>query len=85
MGYYLYILKLEIIDKNYTDIATNPENRLVYHNTKEKGFTSRYRPWKIVFNQKFESKELALAAERKIKKWKSRLMTEKIVNREIKL
>ncbi len=85
MGYYLYVLKSETIDKYYTGVSTNPENRLVYHNTKEKGFTSRYRPWEIVFKQEFESKELTLAAERKIKKWKSRLMIEKIFNREIKL
>ena len=65
MGYYLYILKSETIDKYYTGVSTNPESRLAYHNTKEKGFTSKYRPWEIVFKQEFESKELALVAERK--------------------
>jgi len=65
-------------------ISQNPERRLGYHNSFEKGFTSRYRPWEIIFTQKFISKEEALAAERKVKSWKSKKMINKLIDGEIK-
>ncbi len=63
LKYYLYILKSFSTNKYYTGISDNAEKRLGFHNTIEKGFTSRYRPWEIVFKQEFESKELAGEAE----------------------
>jgi putative endonuclease len=71
--------------KYYTGISDNVERRLLFHNTLEKGFTSRYRPWKLVFKQEFEDKKSALASERKLKSWKSSIMIEKIIKGEIKL
>jgi len=85
MKYFLYILKSKATEKYYTGISQNPERRLFYHNTIEKGFTSKYRPWEKVFIKEFDSKKEALLIERKIKKWKSRKMVEKIVTGEIKL
>ena len=79
MPYFLYILKSKSIGKFYTGTSENPMHRLEYHNTIEKGFTSRYRPWEIVFTQKFNFKKDALAAERKIKSWKSKKMIEKLI------
>ncbi|MDP3830731.1 MAG: GIY-YIG nuclease family protein [Ignavibacteriaceae bacterium] len=72
MKYYLYILKSETTDKYYTGISQNPIKRLHYHNTLEKGFTSRYCPWQIVFVKEYDSKEIAATVEKKIKKWKSK-------------
>jgi len=85
MKYYLYILKSEIEDKYYTGISLNPEKRLKYHNSFEKGFTSRYRPWKIVFVKEYLSKKEALMAEKKIKSWKSKSMIQKIINSVINI
>ena len=83
MEYFLYILRSEISDKYYTGISNNPENRLLFHNSIEKGFTSRYRPWEIVFKKKFNNKADARLAELKIKKWKSKTMILKIISSEI--
>ena len=85
MKYYLYILKSEIQEKYYTGISNNVEKRLEFHNTIEKGFTSRYRPWKIVYKKDFSSKEEAIKYENKIKKWKSKVMIEKLIKGEIEL
>ena len=85
MKYYLYILKSQIADKYYTGISQNPQKRLEYHNTLEKGFTSRYRPWKIVFVKAYTSKEKAMLIEKKIKAWKSKKMIEKILSVDIEL
>lgn len=85
MKYFLYILKSETHAKYYTGISQNPHRRLEYHNTLEKGFTSRYRPWKMVFVKGYDSKNEALLIEKKIKSWKSKKMIEKVLNGEIEL
>ena len=83
MNYYLYILKSQSAEKYYTGISQNPERRLEYHNTIEKGYTSRYRPWKIVLVKGYKSKREAMSAERQIKSWKSRKMIEKLLDGKI--
>ena len=85
MPYDLYILSSQSADKYYIGSSKDPIRRLHYHNTIEKGFTSRYRPWRIVFVLKFPSKEAAQAAERKVKSWKSREMIDRLIRGEIKL
>ena len=85
MSYFLYILKSKSTEKYYTGISANPEIRLSYHNSTEKGFTSRYRPWEIAFTKEYESKEIAHESELKIKSWKSRIMIERIIKGEIQV
>ena len=85
MGHHLYILQSKSSSKFYVGISDNPERRLEFHNTIEKGFTSRYRPWEIVFLKEYASKEEALYYERKIKSWKSKLMIEKLLRGEIEI
>ena len=85
MGYSLYILKSRSSTKYYIGTSQNPETRLRYHNTLEKGFTSRYRPWEIVFTKEYPDKQQAQRVERKIKKWKSRIMIERILSGETEI
>ncbi len=83
MEYNLYILRSIKVYKYYTGVSKNSHRRLEYHNTIERGFTSRYRPWEIVFTKKFKTKAEAMAAEKKVKGWKSKKMIEKLINGEI--
>ncbi len=85
MSYYVYILESETSGSYYVGSSENPEKRLQFHNTLEKGFTSRYRPWRIIFKKEYESKMEALGSERKIKSWKNRKMIERVISGEIKL
>ena len=85
MPHFVYILKSHIANKFYVGSSENPERRLQFHNTIEEGFTSRYRPWEIVFKQEFESKTEGQTAERKIKSWKSRKMIEKVIKGKVNL
>ncbi|NWF89883.1 MAG: GIY-YIG nuclease family protein, partial [Ignavibacteriaceae bacterium] len=59
MSYFVYILKSQSANKYYIGLSENPERRLKFHNTIEKGFTSRYRPWEISYTKEYESKEQA--------------------------
>jgi putative endonuclease len=74
MKHFLYILKSKSVNKFYVGISQNPQLRLEYHNSFEKGFTARYRPWEIVYAQEFNSKKEATQIEKKIKSWKSSKM-----------
>jgi len=80
MSYSVYILKSLSSNKYYIGSSVNPQQRLLYHNSIEKGFTSRFRPWIIVYQKQYETKEQALIAERKIKSWKSKKMIEKLIS-----
>ena len=77
--YCLYILKSESAPRYYYGISEDPERRLSCHNSIEKGFTSRYRPWKLVFVKQYPSRTEAHRAELTVKRWKSRSMTEKLI------
>ncbi|MEE9431923.1 MAG: GIY-YIG nuclease family protein [Melioribacteraceae bacterium] len=73
MKYFLYILQSENSQKYYIGISQNLELRLTYHNSTEKGFTARYRPWKIVFTKKYNFKKEALISEKKPRNGKVKL------------
>ncbi|MCX8057013.1 MAG: GIY-YIG nuclease family protein [Ignavibacteria bacterium] len=83
--HYLYILKSKITNKYYIGVSENVQRRLEFHNTIEKGFTSRYRPWELVYIQEFKNKSDALKAEKKLKSWKSKVLIEKLINKEIEI
>ncbi|PKD44850.1 GIY-YIG nuclease family protein [Rhodohalobacter barkolensis] len=87
MKYYLYILQSKVKETYYVGMSNDPDRRLHFHNTdNRKAHTSRYRPWKIAYSHPLESKKEAIAAESKVKSWKSkkmiRLLIEDVINIE---
>ena len=80
--WFLYLLYSEKIDRFYIGISQNPETRLRYHNTIENGWTSRGKPWKLVFMKGFPNRQNAQFWENKIKGQKSRAIIQKIINDE---
>jgi len=68
MKYFVYILYAISADKYYIGSSSNPERRVRFHNTIEKGFTSRYRPWQLIFQKEFSSETEAQQFERKVKR-----------------
>ncbi|NTW52920.1 MAG: GIY-YIG nuclease family protein [Chlorobiaceae bacterium] len=77
------MLHSESADRYYIGISSDPERRRHFHNTIEKGFTSRYRPWSLVYVKEYSSKTDAHAAESKVKNWKSRKMIERLIAGEL--
>jgi len=86
MNFYLYILRSETQETYYVGASNDPARRLHFHNTDDRrSHTSRYRPWEIVYQHKFPTKEDALAAERKVKSWKSKKMIRLLTEGEINI
>ena len=80
---YVYILFSASGDHFYVGISDHPERRLEFHNTVEKGYTSRYRPWKIVYVRQCNDRKDAGRIERIIKSWKSKAKIRRLVRGEI--
>ena len=72
MEYFLYILQSEKDGTFYVGSSADPLKRLEKHNAPHKGFTAKKQPWKLVYQEPFGSKTLALKREKFIKKQKSR-------------
>jgi putative endonuclease len=76
-----YILYSAILDLYYIGYtADTVELRLAKHLLSKKGFTSKAKDWKIVYTESFPTKNMAMLREKEIKRWRSRIMIEKLVN-----
>ena len=72
MLFYVYVIYSEDYDKIYIGTSSNPEKRLFAHNNLPKGWTKRFRPWKIVHLEEFSGKPLALQREKELKSHQGR-------------
>ena len=67
MIYTVYILFSDKTLKPYTGFTSNMEQRMLSHNLLGKGWTSRYRPWKIIYTKEFNNKVEAMRHEKWLK------------------
>jgi putative endonuclease len=67
MQYFVYILYSQIHNKHYTGFTSNLTQRLLSHNELGKDWTSKYRPWKLIYKIAFEDKLQALKYEKWLK------------------
>ena len=76
---HFYLLYSASLDKFYIGhTEMQPEERLRRHLSNHDGFTARAKDWKIVYVKAFESKSLAYAEERRLKKMKSKSALKKL-------
>jgi putative endonuclease len=67
MVYIVYILFSEKHNKHYTGFTSSISLRLKSYNEFGKDWTSRYRPWKLIYTKEFKNKSEAMAYERWLK------------------
>ena len=69
MKFTVYILQSKQMGKYYTGYTSrNIEERMVYHLSEHKGFTSKAKDWEIVYTEEIATKSDAMVLEKKIKK-----------------
>lgn len=69
----VYVLYSERFNKIYIGYTSDLDSRLKSHNQlSTKGFTVKYRPWKVIYTEIFSSKSEALKRERQLKSAKGR-------------
>ena len=69
--YYVYVLKSIEKSRFYIGHTSNLERRISEHNAGKTRSTKAYKPWKLVYFEKFESKSEAYKREMEIKSYKS--------------
>ncbi len=67
MKYTVYILYSKAYQKHYTGFTSNLEERLLSHNKQGKDWTSKYRPWEIIYRKEFKEKKAAMVYEKWLK------------------
>ena len=69
--YFVYILKSLIVLRYYIGSSENVARRLSDHNSGKVKSTKAYKPWEIVYLERFDIKSYALKREKQIKSYKS--------------
>ena len=77
--FFVYIIYSQKIDKYYIGYTAKIQDRLVKHNRKSNGFSSRGRPWTVVYAEEYESKNEAMEREKQLKRWKNRERRESLI------
>ena len=68
MKYFVYIIYSPQFDLYYKGYSTDPQKRLLAHNSDESRFTRGKGPWELVYTKGFETKQEALKEEIRLKK-----------------
>ena len=77
----VYVLPSESFKKIYVGYTSNPGERLKSHNElATKGWTIKFRPWKIVHTEMFEYKKDAMLREKELKTAKGREWIWNLIN-----
>ena len=72
MKYCLYIIYSGKFDKYYIGQTNNLPLRLKRHNGGRSKSTKHYRPWKLLFEKRFNSRSEAMRLERYLKSLKNK-------------
>ena len=72
MPHYVYILESLVDGSYYIGYTMNPLVRLQDHNDGRSRYTSRKRPWKLVYSEQYSSKSEAIKRERFLKKQRNK-------------
>ena len=68
MSFTVYVLFAQQFNKHYVGFTSNLQPRLLSYNFfATKGFTTRYRPWKLIHTEESETKIDALKKEKWLK------------------
>ena len=68
--FYVYIIKSLRFNKYYIGYTGNIKKRLNYHNKGSNQSTKTYRPYKLIYLEKYNTKTEAIKREKQIKKYK---------------
>ncbi len=80
MQFFVYIIYSHTLDKFYIGYTVDVGKRLNEHNAGISTFTSKAEDWVTKWTKAFETREEAMAEERRIKKKKSRRYIEWLIS-----
>ena len=78
--YFIYIIESLIVIRYYIGSTENLEIRLSAHNSGKVKSTRAYKPWELVYTERFDTKSEAIKRERQIKSYKGGNAFKKLLN-----
>lgn len=69
--FYVYILQSKVDQSFYIGFTTDLDRRLSEHNAGKSRYTSKKRPWEMVYTESYSSKVEALKREKFLKSQKN--------------
>lgn len=72
MPFYTYVLQSTVNGHLYKGSTENLHRRLEEHNSGMVDYTSKYRPWKLVYHEQFETRREAILREKFFKSGQGR-------------
>ena len=80
MEYFVYVLESEIDGRLYKGQTTDIDKRIEEHNSGKTKSTKGYKPWKLVYFEKYETRDEALLREKFFKTGSGReLLKDKLI------
>lgn len=78
-----YVLHSEQHDKIYIGFTSELEQRLLSHNQlATKGWTIKFRPWKLIYKEEFATKSEAMKREKEPKSYQGRQFIRNLIQRQ---
>jgi len=78
--FYVYVLSSTEYKKSYVGCTDSIERRLTEHNSGKMVFTKRYKPWRLIHSEKFETLGEARRRESYLKTGAGRRFLKKLFN-----
>jgi putative endonuclease len=76
-----YVLYSGKYDKIYIGYTSNLQQRLLSHNElATKGWTIKFRPWQLIYKEKFETKSEAMKREKQLKSYQGRTFIRNLID-----
>ncbi len=85
MTYYVYALKSESRQYIYVGLTDNLERRIAQHNSGKSKTTKPYRPFRLIFSEKFSSRIEAREKEKYLKSTTGKRFLYKLLEEERRL
>ena len=79
--FYVYVLFAKKHDKIYIGFTSDLKGRLLAHNHESNsGWTSKYKPWELIYSEEFSEKITAMKREKELKSSRGRAFIRSIIN-----
>jgi putative endonuclease len=80
MTFYIYIIYSKSLSKYYVGSCQNVEERVAGHLNSRSRFTKSAKDWELKYTETFATRSEACQRERQIKKMKSKIYIENLIN-----
>ena len=82
MPYFVYVIRSINSHRNYAGFTIDVQVRLKQHNSGETKSPKPYKPWRLLFYEKYSSKKKALEREKFLKSGQGRDFVKQFIEKE---